>query len=63
MFQNIDKDRQYIEWNTKNENMLYCFVIEFRDEIMYWDKTFIHIPNLLDDEIHFSKCHTHGEYL
>jgi len=53
MFQNIDKDRQYIKWNTKNENILYCFVVEFRDESMYWDKNFIHIPNLVDDKIIF----------
>ena len=62
MFQNIDKDRQYIKWITKNENILYCFVVEFRDEILYY-KTFIDIPNLLDEDIYFSKCHTHGEYL
>ena len=53
MFQNIDKDRQYIKWNTKNENILCCFVVEFRDESMYWDKNFIHIPNLVDDKIIF----------
>ena len=63
MFQNIDKDRQYIKWITKNENILYCFVVEFRDESMYWDKNFIHIPNLVDDKIIFlNATHTVSIY-